>query len=300
MDEFNTLSRDLSCADIFTISHRFAYRTKKSFSIPYLDLFDYFCLVSEPVGPPLPTGKCPNNLPTTCNLQCVNGNYVLDENGCPTCACVSDQAIKRIDRPANSCPLLKCRATCGSAGYKTDEKGCRTCECALKSSTIECPRSMCRMYCVNGFRRNENGCEICKCNDSPQPCPELNCANKCLNSYRKDYSGKMSEEKSSFFFLSIVRKSFVQGCPTCSCNDEEPKEILDTGCSPMKCSLDCPYGFERDQSGCEICSCNRCPLYTCRMFCMYGFKKNNDGCDVCECDWTPVAEKIQCSEVKKK
>jgi hypothetical protein len=66
----------------------------------------------------------------------------------------------------------------------------------------------------------------------------------------------------------------------------------------MNCALKCQYGFERDLSGCELCSCNRCPLYTCRMFCMYGFKKNSDGCDVCECDWTPIAEKIQCSEVR--
>lgn len=67
----------------------------------------------------------------------------------------------------------------------------------------------------------------------------------------------------------------------------------------MKCDLDCPYGFEVDPSGCQLCSCAPCPLRTCRMFCMYGFKKNNDGCDMCECDWTPVAEKIPCSEVKK-
>ncbi len=32
------------------------------------------------------------------------------------------------------------------------------------------------------------------------------------------------------------------------------------------------------------------------MYCMYGFRKNEDGCDMCECDWTPVAEKISCSE----
>ena len=66
----------------------------------------------------------------------------------------------------------------------------------------------------------------------------------------------------------------------------------------MKCNLNCKYGFERDPSGCQLCSCNQCPLQTCRMFCMYGFKKNNDGCDVCECDWAPIAEKISCSEVK--
>jgi hypothetical protein len=29
---------------------------------------------------------------------------------------------------------------------------------------------------------------------------------------------------------------------------------------------------------------------------MYGFRRNVDGCEICECDWTPIAEKIQCSE----
>ena len=223
---------------------------------------------------------------------------MLDENGCPTCACAPDQSIEGIGRPPSNCPLLKCRANCGSAGYQVNENGCRTCQCAPKSSKAACSQVMCRMFCAHGFRRDENGCEICKCNDSPQSCPELNCANACLNGYRKDYSGKMTEarEKEKNF---LRRKSSFQGCPTCSCNDEEMKDTIDTGCAPMKCDLDCPYGFERDLSGCEICSCSRCPLYNCRMFCMYGFKKNSDGCDVCECDWTPVAEKIQCSEVMR-
>ena len=92
------------------------------------------------------------------------------------------------------------------------------------------------------------------------------------------------------------------GCQTCECeeeirtdNDGEPKF---GDCSPMKCSLDCKYGFQRDLSGCPLCSCNVCPLQTCRMFCMYGFKKNSDGCDLCECDWAPVAENIPCSDVR--
>jgi len=231
-------------------------------------------IVAEPVGPPSATKKCPNNLATTCNLQCVDGNYALDEEGCPTCVCAADQSVKRIGRPPKSCPLVKCRVNCGDAGYKIDENGCQTCECLPKSAVVECPPAMCRMYCVHGFRRDENGCEICQCNDSPQPCPALSCPKICSKGYRKDYSG----------------------CQTCSCKDEEPKQIISTGCSPMKCNLDCPYGFERDPSGCELCSCNRCSLFSCRMFCMYGFKKNSDGCDVCECDWAPISEKIQCSE----
>jgi hypothetical protein len=28
------------------------------------------------------------------------------------------------------------------------------------------------MYCPFGFQRDENGCEICKCNDKP-PCTDL-------------------------------------------------------------------------------------------------------------------------------
>ncbi len=196
--------------DIFTISNRFAIE------INHLYSFYYIYLVPESVGPPAPTEKCPLNLGTTCNLQCENNNYELDEKGCAKCACASEQSIKRIGRPPNDCPLLKCQANCGSAGYKTDENGCGTCECAAKSSAVECSRVMCRMFCVHGFRRDGNGCEVCKCNDSPQPCPELNCGNTCLNGYRKDYSGNLRQkkrfyslQKKSFFFSKVVKHVHV-------------------------------------------------------------------------------------------
>jgi hypothetical protein len=67
---------------------------------------------------------------------------------------------------------------------------------------VECPRAMCRMYCVHGFARNENGCEICKCNASPQPCPETKCEKTCSNGYRKDYSGKID------LFIKINKSEF--------------------------------------------------------------------------------------------
>lgn len=164
----------------------------------YLYLFYYIYLVAEPIGPPPPTEKCPNNLATTCNLQCVNSNYALDETGCPICACASNQSIQRIGKPPNKCPLMKCRDNCGDAGYKSDKNGCRTCECASKTSTIECSDLMCRMHCGFGFSRDENGCEICRCNDSPQPCPQLNCVKTCLNGYKTDYSGKITKKSCVF------------------------------------------------------------------------------------------------------
>jgi hypothetical protein len=62
--------------------------------------------------------------------------------------------------------------------------------------------------------------------------------------------------------------------------------------------LECQYGLQRDEFGCELCACNRCPLITCGLFCPYGFRQNDAGCEICECDQSPIGENIQCSEVR--
>lgn len=203
--------------------------------------------------------NCPEDFRQTCNLECSNGNYLLDDKGCPTCACES------------ACPEIKCRANCGDAGYVIDENGCQTCVCA-KKERVQCSKVMCRMFCEHGFKRDENGCEYCACNSSPQPCPALNCDNSCPSGYQKDYSG----------------------CPTCECVQESKQQ--ESQCDEIVCDLACKYGYQRDERGCEQCVCNTCPLTSCRMFCKYGFRRNEDGCEVCECDWSPVAENIQCDE----
>ncbi|CAF2803646.1 unnamed protein product [Rotaria sp. Silwood2] len=245
------------------------------------------------------TSSCQSDVHCPPGFRCLN-----DARNVPMCQAVSEPIAP--SQP-DECPLYKCVADCGDAGYVLDEKGCRTCECVSKAAKdvaskpyVECSRVMCRMHCVYGFSRDENGCEICKCNKSPQPCPRYNCEKSCSNGYRKDYSGCQTCqcECPSLACTKTCTKGYKKdenGCPTCSCVDDETKPITDDGCSPMKCNLDCKYGFERDRSGCQMCSCNRCPLHACRMFCMYGFKKNSDGCDVCECDWTPISENITCS-----
>jgi hypothetical protein len=134
--------------------------------------------------PTFETG-CPNDFASICNLQCPDGNYLVDEKGCPTCACASNE-----ERQVVSCPEIKCRANCGDAGYQLDENGCQTCKCVSKESVV-CSRVMCRMFCQNGFKRDDNGCEFCACNESPQQCPQLNCERTCTNGYRKDYSGRI-------------------------------------------------------------------------------------------------------------
>ena len=156
---------------------------------------------------PLLVNGCSNDALANCNLQCFNGDYVLDEAGCPTCACA--QKVLE-DRSKIACPMRKCRANCGDLGYVIDENGCQTCKCASDiqqggnvppKTSVECSRVMCRMFCVNGFRRDANGCEVCQCNDEPQPCPSVDCLNSCPNGYRKDYSGKFIDQSKDLVIL---------------------------------------------------------------------------------------------------
>ncbi|CAF1554234.1 unnamed protein product, partial [Adineta ricciae] len=238
---------------------------------------------------------CPNDFTKTCNVQCPNGNYLLDDKGCPMCACMPSEQ-KRVE----SCPQIKCRANCGTDGYQMDENGCQTCKC-VKKANVQCSRVMCRMFCQYGFKRDENGCEYCACNIQPQQCPALSCQRSCSKGYRKDYSGCPTCDcdcpplicPSTNQSCSNYKKD-ADGCTTCVCDDQQDKNV--DRCPVLDCSLDCQHGLQRDENGCRLCSCNRCPLQMCRMFCMYGFRRNEEGCEVCECDWTPVAEKIQCSE----
>ena len=68
----------------------------------------------------------------------------------------------------------------------------------------ECSEVMCAMYCKDGFQKDENGCEICKCNEpakrAAQKCPLAQCFMLCQHGRKKD----------------------ANGCVKCECN-EPPK-----------------------------------------------------------------------------
>jgi hypothetical protein len=269
------------------------------YNIHEVSTFLQSALVPELAGPPSPTEQCPDNLATTCNLQCANGNFVLDTKGCPTCACSTDSPPQRIGKVPMECPLLKCRANCGDAGYESDENGCRTCKCATTSDKdtvpkprVECSRLMCRMYCVNGFARNENGCEICKCNTSPQACPEVNCDKTCSNGYQKDYSGCQTCQclcppATCPSNCTTELKKDENGCPTCTCVSTDDKSKPPVECPRAMCRMYCVHGFARNENGCEICKCNAspqpCPETKCEKTCSNGYRKDYSGCQTCQC-----------------
>ena len=58
-------------------------------------------------------------------------------------------------------------------------------------------------------------------------------------------------------------------------------------CSPVMCEIDCLYGFQTDENGCEVCLCVEepdCPLMTnCGLYCSNGYATDENGCDLCRC-----------------
>jgi hypothetical protein len=93
------------------------------------------------------------------------------------------------------------------------------------------------MFCVNGFKKDENGCEYCACNEKPvqNKCNEVLCEMFCEYGFKKDKNG----------------------CEYCEC--QEPTPGIDIGkrniCSDVMCMMFCENGFKKDASivPCKIC-----------------------------------------------
>lgn len=64
-----------------------------------------------------------------------------------------------------------------------------------------------------------------------------------------------------------------------------------TECGEVMCALYCEYGFQTNEQGCEICSCNeapKCEPLACKLDCEHGLAQDENGCDICECADAPT------------
>jgi len=78
-------------------------------------------------------------------------------------------------------------------------------------------------------------------------------------------------------------------------------------CQPLTCKMNCPYGFQKDAKGCDICQCStapapkpKCPDVMCAMYCENGFQKDANGCDICQCNQAPSVSTTITTRVGKK
>ncbi|KNC80139.1 hypothetical protein SARC_07491 [Sphaeroforma arctica JP610] len=205
---------------------------------------------------PLASDKCPEDCKTFfdgCN-QCMcleNGDMactkmVCSEEEMEDAMCIDDLELYPV--PAESetfeCSGIMCMMYC-KEGFKKDENGCDLCECAEPVEPVDVCAEMplCMKYCENGNVVDENGCDTCECKEAPQFCAE-----GC-----------------EFYF---------DGCNTCTCGGDgvaactevfcesyEEAICLDAGepeCGPV-CTVFCEYGNVMDEDNCPTCVCKEAP-----------------------------------------
>ncbi len=101
--------------------------------------------------------------PDVCDMFCEFGNKV-DEFGCELCECnPSPDCQSNADCPQGyECLMMDCAV---------DENG-NDVDCIGGNVCVrhECNDVMCELYCENGFKVDEFGCEICECNEVPVEC----------------------------------------------------------------------------------------------------------------------------------
>ena len=169
---------------------------------------------------------CPD---LACAEFCEFGN-LIGEDGCPTCGC----------NPPPICPDYDC-ASC-EFGNVIDERGCATCECLPPP----CPEVLCGLFCEFGYATDPRGCSTCECNP---PTPTDVCATdaECT-----------AEQYCDFSMPTCTAPLCIPGepCPPARCYGT--CETRST-CLPVTCDLFCEFGFARDATGCETCSCNPPP-----------------------------------------
>ena len=127
--------------------------------------------------------------------------------------------------------------------------------------------------------------------EEPEPveCAHHSCLNGKLGDCRK--MGKCTVCKCFPSHCQNVPRACAQGC-TMQTEDDCPKCYCPVKRSlcPPNCQMVCPYGYEKDERGCNTCKCkpkshlSKCPSLNCLMLhCEGGFKVDENNCDTCEC-----------------
>ncbi|XP_047300600.1 cysteine-rich motor neuron 1 protein isoform X10 [Homo sapiens] len=175
------------------------------------------------------------------------------EDDCTFCQCVNGE---------RHCVATVCGQTCTNP-VKVPGECCPVCE-EPTIITVDPPAcgelSNCTLTgkdCINGFKRDHNGCRTCQCINTEELCSERKqgCTLNC-----------------PFGFLTDA-----QNCEICECRPRPKK------CRPIICDKYCPLGLLKNKHGCDICRCKKCPELSCSKICPLGFQQDSHGCLICKC-----------------
>jgi len=269
--------------------------------LPVLSALTVYNSAAQFIAP----GQCP---PSTCTKFCPTG-YVLDSNGCRTCACSSSlgSAIANPGgdpfhqggnvmgppgavtgpqvntSPTYTNPCIR-NAPCGitrcDSGFYNGPGGCQFCVCApdrsaLNTYTNPCSDAAptCDAVCNNGFHTGTDGCQYCQC-ASIEHVTEMTTV--------PSTTPPMSKEDKCLMKITHCQLQHPYGfmtdsaCEMCVGKDEIYKlsEIPEERQPMVKLGNPCIMGFD-----------------VCRIFCASGYKAGPRSCQYCACKnddiWTP-------------
>uniref|UniRef100_A0A0K0FAQ3 Cysteine-rich motor neuron 1 protein (inferred by orthology to a human protein) n=1 Tax=Strongyloides venezuelensis TaxID=75913 RepID=A0A0K0FAQ3_STRVS len=233
------------------------------------------------------------------------------ENSCQNCECKNGVVLCKkmdCDKPPSDCTWVgvlndECCPVC--LGCKTDDgqyysknetwkkDDCTTCTCGIDGKNY-CQTTTCIKQCDNPKKVDGECCPVCDeplIIAPPKICPEIKCSLRCPNGLIKDSWGCFickcadSIHTSNFYNDFDILSTLI----TDTCEDFDG----------MVCDKTCAHGFVKNQSGCRVCKCSKCPeLDQCYKHCLYGFELNSQGCPICKCNPKVIINKEESSIVK--
>ena len=252
---------------------------------------------------------CPGGM--TCSFEGCNPSF---------CGCDPKTGLVNCTKDCAGGVCVNPLALCEEADVKDTEDGCNTCACingdwvcTLKPCPEVCEPVACLLFCENGYKVNENGCDICECAEkdggqcgagdtkpAPDGCNTCVCINGnwactlklCVEECPPpaDYDG---------FCIQVIAYAMTDSGQCCQypnpcvvppeLDSVTMDECMDPGggeCTGPVCLMACEFGFKVDKDGCEICECNdpECPQILCINECEGGYLYDKEGCQTCECN----------------
>ncbi|CAH1787382.1 unnamed protein product [Owenia fusiformis] len=219
----------------------------------------------------------------------------VEEATCQTKVCPRGEFCEMRVAPCFNppCPVLpRCVDLCEDAckkGQKCHLKKvvCMTSPC--NPIPVCCNAVMCALYCKNGFQKDDNGCDICKCNPPKETCENKTCPSgefcemkvaPCLVPPCPEFPtcvNPCEAKRCSKDEVCVLEKVICKKLP---CNPVAVCKAKDT-CPELPCDVDCGrFGHKLDDKMCPTCKCNKdpCKVKKCKrgLICETNFVKCNE------------------------
>lgn len=215
--------------------------------------------------------------------KCTSCTCKGNVTSCSSVQCNVTSHCKRMEVPEGECceVCTGCMSSSGAAydnGETWQENDCTTCSCI--EGVARCQAELCAVQCTNPRMVSGQCCPHCDeplTVTTPPECPSLDdCPHVCVNGHRKDANG--------CFICDCRLDGCDLQCDYGYVTDDDSSALCKCHCLTLDdCEKTCIHGFKMDASGCPTCKCAKCRSHKCAKKCPYGYVRNDRACRTCKC-----------------